>query len=105
MKRAVLYFISIIFSFQALAQQPTKEELQRKNQDLMNELQTLSQNLADTKSQKKVTYGSWLQIRNKIDTREKVIDNIKGEVYYIEKDISRTYKEIDTMKKEMDTLR
>lgn len=105
MKRTLLYFLFFLFSFQASAQQPTKEELQEKNKELINDMQIISLNLADTKKQKKATYGSWLQIRNKIDMREKVIDNIKGEVYYIEKDISHTYKEIDTMKKEMDTLR
>lgn len=105
MKKVLLHCVFLFFSLNVFSQQTTKEELQRKKQDLLNEIQTISQNLNETRGQKKATYGSWVQIRNKIDTREKLIGNIKDQVYYIEKDIGRTYREIDTMKKEMDTLR
>jgi septal ring factor EnvC (AmiA/AmiB activator) len=105
MKKILFYSIALLCTVNAFAQQLSKEELQRRSQELRNEIQTINENLAETRSQKKTTYGSWVQIRNKIDTREKLIGNIKDQVYYIEKDISRTYREIDTMKKEMDTLR
>ncbi len=105
MKKVLVYFTLLLSSINVFAQQLSKEELQRRSQELRNEIQTINQNLAETRSQKKTTYGSWIQIRNKIDTREKLIGNIKDQVYFIEKDISRTYREIDTMKKEMDTLR
>lgn len=105
MKKILVYCVFLLSSVNVFCQQPSKEELQRKSQELRNEIQTINQNLNETRTQKKTTYGSWVQIRNKIDTREKLIGNIKDQVYYIEKDISRTYREIDTMKKEMDTLR
>jgi septal ring factor EnvC (AmiA/AmiB activator) len=90
----------------ASAQQPqSKEELQRKTQQLLKEIESVKQDLAETQKNKKQTLGVLRNIEKKMDIRNQVIQNIKGEVFYVEKDIIKTYREIDTLKKELTTLK
>lgn len=91
--------------FSSYAQQPTKEELQRRTQDLTREIEELKANIEKNGKNKEKTMAFRLQLSRKIDARNQIIQNIKGEVYYIEKDIIRNYREIDTLKKELDTLK
>ncbi len=105
MKRLLFIYSIILFSATAFAQPPTKEELQRKTQDLNREIEEIRANLAKTGNDKKETIRYRLQLSRKIDARNQIIENIKGEVYYIGKDIIRNYREIDTLKKELDTLK
>ncbi len=105
MKQLLFIFSIVIFSATAIAQQPTKEELQRKTQELNREIEIIRDNLAKTGNDKKETIRYRLQLSRKIEARNQIIENIKGEVYFIEKDIIRNYREIDTLKKELDTLK
>lgn len=104
----MLRFITAFFlvcSFTAPAQQQSKEELQRKTQQLLKEIEDVKQDLAEAQKNKKQTLGVLRGIEQKINIRNQVIQNIKGEVYYVEKDIIKTYREIDTLKKELATLK
>jgi septal ring factor EnvC (AmiA/AmiB activator) len=102
-------FFSLLIAMSALhasAQQPqSKEELQRKTQQLLKEIEIVKQDLAETQKNKKQTLGVLRNIEKKMDIRNQVIQNIKGEVYFVEKDIIKTYREIDTLKKELITLK
>jgi septal ring factor EnvC (AmiA/AmiB activator) len=84
---------------------PTKEEMQRKTQELLREIDELKQTQASVQKDKKQTLGVLRAIERKIDIRSEVIDNIKGEVNFVEKDIIRTYRDIDTLKKELTVLK
>lgn len=101
---AIVSFILIEVSSFAQAQ-PTKEDLQRRNQELSKEIEDIKANLEKTHGDKKATLSLLSKLNRKIEARNQIIENIKGEVYYIEKDIIHTYHEIDTLKKELDTLK
>ncbi|MCU0705859.1 MAG: hypothetical protein MUF18_17970, partial [Fimbriiglobus sp.] len=89
----------------ALAQQPTKEELQRRTQALLNELDAVKKDLDNTRANKKKSLGDLKQVERKIQMRNQVITNMKTEVWMVEREILKTYREIDTLKKELDVLK
>lgn len=103
--RLVLCILLLSFSFHSFAQQATKEELQRQTQDLLKEIEAMRQTLEATKKDKKSTLVILRSIQHKIELRNQIINNIKGEVYYVEKDIIRTYRDIDTLKQELKLLK
>jgi len=104
MKKTLVIFYLLLFTI-VLNAQPTKEDLQRKNQQLSTEIDEIRANLSKTTGDKKETMRYRILLNRKIEARNQLIENIKGEVYYIEKDIIRNYREIDTLKKELDTLK
>jgi murein hydrolase activator len=105
MKKLSVLFTVLLTGLIAFAQQPTKEELQRRNTELAKEIAGIRADLDKAKGDKKVTLGLLEQLNRTITKRNQVINNIKGEVYYIEKDIIRTRREMDTLSKELDTLK
>jgi septal ring factor EnvC (AmiA/AmiB activator) len=102
--RNVLSIILLLASFVAAAQD-SKEELQRKKELLLKEIEAAKQEVADTKEGKRSVIGDLRVIEKNIDRRTSVINNIKGEVYFVEKDIIKTYRDIDTLKKELGILK
>jgi septal ring factor EnvC (AmiA/AmiB activator) len=99
----ILLIFSIAFAAPAVCQ--SKEELQRKTQELLREIESVKQDLAETQKSKKQNLSVLRNIERKMNIRNQVIRNIKGEVYLVERDIIRTYREIDTMKQEIKTLK
>ncbi len=105
MKKLSVLFFALLTGLRIFAQQPTKEELQRRNTDLAKEIAGIRADLDKAKGDKKVTLGLLEQLNRAITKRNQVISNIKGEVYYIEKDIIRNLHETETLQKEVDTLK
>ncbi|MES2646208.1 MAG: peptidoglycan DD-metalloendopeptidase family protein [Bacteroidota bacterium] len=103
--RNILSLVLVFFCFSAMAQQQSKEEMQRKTQDLMREIENMRQSLQETQKDKKSTLVILRGIERKMDLRNQLINNIKGEVYFVEKDIIRTYRDIDTLKRELSLLK
>ena len=90
---------------QAQQQQPSKEELQKRTQALLSEIETVKKSLAETQASKRQSLGQLKQVERKIDMRSQVITNIKTEVWMVEREMLKTYREIDTLKKELDVLK
>lgn len=106
MRKIFLYCFMLLVGANATAQNgQSKEELQRKTQQLLKEIENVKQDLAETQKSKKQTLGVLRGIEKKINIRNQVVQNIKGEVYLVEKDIIKTYREIDTLKQELITLK
>jgi septal ring factor EnvC (AmiA/AmiB activator) len=108
--RNLIFLITLcvsVFSFSqtVLAQQPTKEELQKRTQALLNEINEVKKNLQSTQADKKQSLGALRQVEKKIEMRNQVITNIKTEVWMVEREIIKTYRDIDTLKKEMEVLK
>jgi septal ring factor EnvC (AmiA/AmiB activator) len=101
-----VYLLVFLSATAASAQQgQSKEELQRKTQQLLQEIEGVKQDLAETQKNKKQNLGVLRSIERKMDIRDQIIRNIKGEVYLVEKDIIGTYRDIDTLKRELATLK
>lgn len=87
------------------AQQPSKEELQKRTQLLLKEIDNVKKDIAETQKSKKQSLGALRQVEKKIAMRSQVITNMKTEVWMVEREILKTYREIDTLKKEMKVLK
>lgn len=106
MRTISLLFLLAAVAFAGNAQNgQSKEELQRKTQQLLKEIEAVKQDLEETQKTKKQTLGVLRGIEKKMNIRNQIIQNIKGEVYLVERDIIKTYRDIDTLKKELGTLK
>ena len=88
-----------------LAQQPTKEELQKQQQELKKELDDLNRNLQTIKQNKKAALGEYALVKRKIDAREALIRNISRDINRLTETIYQNQIEIYRLKKELDTLK
>jgi septal ring factor EnvC (AmiA/AmiB activator) len=87
------------------AQQPSKEDLQKRTQVLLNEINSIKQSLDQTKQIKKQSLGDLRLVERKLVMRAQVVTNMKTEVWMVEREILKTYREIDTLKKELKVLK
>lgn len=106
LKLFALLVILVSFAGQAGAQQqPSKEELQKRTQALLSEIESVKKSLQETQAVKRQSLGQLKQVERKIDMRNQVITNIKTEVWMVEREMLKTYREIDTLKKELGVLK
>lgn len=107
MRLLLLSIIVISFSVTALAQaQPTsKEDIQKRAQELLKQIEDVRKNLDVTKKNKKETLAQLALIQQKIALRNQLIRNINGQIEHIEDDMTTIKHEINQLKKELDTLK
>lgn len=99
---------SILFLFclyMAGMAQPTREELQKQEQQLKKELAELNQLLAETQKNRKLSLNQLAIIKRKVSKREELVNGINRQIreldntiYLNERDIYRLRKELDTLK-------
>ncbi|QEC67544.1 peptidoglycan DD-metalloendopeptidase family protein [Panacibacter ginsenosidivorans] len=85
--------------------QETKEEIQKKQQQLMQEISSLNNTLNDIKKNKKQSLGQLAIVQRKIQARQELIYNINKELKRLNDNIYLNQVEIYRMKKELDTLK
>jgi septal ring factor EnvC (AmiA/AmiB activator) len=85
--------------------QQSKEELQRKQQDLIKEINSLNKTLGDIRKSKKQSIGQLELVKRKIHAREELIQNINRDVRVLNDNIYLSTVEINKLKKELDTLK
>lgn len=105
MRHIILLIATALLAHTLQAQQPSKEELQRKTQALLSEIEAVKKDLQATQASKKQSLGALRQVEKKLQMRNQVIFNLKTEVWMVEREILKTYREIDTLKKEMNVLK
>ena len=91
--------------FAQAQQQPSKEELQKRTQALLSEIESVKKSLEETQASKRQSLGQLKQVERKIGMRTQVITNIKTEVWMVEREMLKTYRDIDTLKKELGVLK
>jgi len=101
----ILVLVSGALFAQAQQQQPSKDELQKRTQALLTEIESVKKSLAETQANKRQSLGQLKQVERKIGMRTQVITNIKTEVWMVEREMLKTYREIDTLKKELGLLK
>lgn len=95
----------LCFLLIAVQAQKTKEEIQKEQQQLKNELITLNKTLGDIKANKKQSLGQLALVQKKIETRQRLINNMNSEIGRLNNDIYQNSLEIYRLKKELDTLK
>jgi septal ring factor EnvC (AmiA/AmiB activator) len=106
MKKLFAAFTCLLITFAVCAQQgETKEEIQRKQQQLQQEISSLNKTLSQIKSSKKKSLSQLTLVQKKISARNQLINNINKELRRLDNTIYQNQREINTMKRELDTLK
>lgn len=107
MKR-MRFFLSLIFFFSfsvaALAQQ-SKEELEKKRDDLMKEIESLQKELNQTKNSKSANVAQLSALQKKIKAREKVIGSYNAEIGQLNKDINNKAAAVRSLDSDLKQLK
>lgn len=101
-----IFSMAIVLSCSALiAFTQTREELQKKRQELEKEIEDLRQSYAETQNNKKASLKQLALIKRKINAREDLVNGINREVRQLDETIYLNERDIYRLKKELDTLR
>ena len=105
-KLLILCFCLVMAVKPLLAQQPpTREELQKQQQELKKELDDLNNDLKLIKQNKKAALSQYSLVKRKIDAREALIRNINKDINGLTETIYQNQIEIYRLRKELDTLK
>lgn len=103
-KKLVLIIFAGAIACSAIAQQ-TKEEIQKKQQQLQRELAELNSTLGDIKKNKKQSLSQLALVQRKIKAREELVYNINKELHKLDDEIYLNNLDIYRYKRELDTLK
>jgi murein hydrolase activator len=103
MQRTLLVFLLFISVFASHAQ--NKDDLQKKREQLKKEMEENERDLNEAKKLGKVNQGQLNHINKKINIQSEVIDNISGQLKYIENDMYKSQLEINKLTRILDTLK
>lgn len=102
-KKLVILFLLVGLGSFSFAQ--NKEELQRKQQDLLKEISSLNKTLGEIRKNKKQSLGQLELVKRKIRAREELIGSINKDIRKLNDNIYLSTLEINRLKKELDTLK
>ena len=90
---------------QALAQQETREELERQRAQLKKEMEQTQKLLSTNKVKTKENLVQWKLINDKVNLQNRIIDNISKDINLLDNNIYSNQKEINRYNKLLDTLK
>lgn len=99
-----VFFLVIMMSFCAFAQN-TREELQKKEQELQKEIADLNRMINETQNNKKISLKQLAIIKSKINKREELVNSINRQVRQMDETIFTNERDIYRLRKELDTLK
>jgi septal ring factor EnvC (AmiA/AmiB activator) len=109
MQKISCLFLAAVIAVCSVKAQPVssqeRAELERKRKELQQEMGVVKQDLDKTKQDKRETLGTLTLIENKIDLKNRTIDNLSQELRFIDDDIYYSNIEIYRQRKEIDTLK
>jgi len=104
-RKLLLSILSIAFVLTTNAQGESKEEIQKKQQQLMQEISSLNATLSDIKKNKKQSLGQLAVVESKIRKRQELIYSINKDLKRLNDNIYLNQLEIYRLNKELDTLK
>ena len=104
MQKLLLSVAAAIIFLHAGAQ-TNKDELQKQRQQLRKEIAETEKILNETKKTTKENLGQLSLINKRLDLQGNVIQNISGQLKFIENDIYKSQREVNKMAKVLDTLK
>ncbi len=104
MRKAILTAVYFLFIITANAQ-TSKEQLQKQREQLKNEIEQTEKILNETRRTTKENLGQLSLINRKLDLQDNVIENISGEIKFLDNDIYRSQKEVNKFSRVLDTLK
>ncbi len=104
MQKLILTGVIALIFFNCVAQ-TNKDELQKQRQQLRKEIQETEKVLNATKKTTKENLGQLSLINKRLDLQGNVIENITGQLKFIENDIYKSQREVNKLAKVLDTLK
>lgn len=107
MKRIIITFFSLLL-FQASFAQPKgqdKQELERKRQETLKEIDEINANLKEIQKNKKQGIAELTLAKKKLALRQSVINTINDQIHVIDDDIYKNNREVYRLKNDLDTLK
>jgi septal ring factor EnvC (AmiA/AmiB activator) len=102
-KKLLVVFLCLLTV--AVNAQDTKEDIQRKQQQLQKEIADLNKTLGEIKSSKKQSLGQLALVQRKIAARNELINSINKDLRRLDNTIYTNQLEINRTKRELDTLK
>ena len=103
-RKLFVALLSTAIAFTASAQD-SKEDIQKKQQQLMQEINSLNKTLGDIKKNKKQSLSQYNAVQRKIQARQELINNINKDLKRLTDNIYLNQVEIFRLNKELDTLK
>ncbi len=100
----ILSFFFLVITVSAFSQD-TKEDIQKKQQQLLKEISDLNNTLDGIKKNKKLSLGQLTLVQRKIDARQELINNINKDLRRLNEDMYQNELNIYRLKRELDTLK
>ncbi len=101
-----ILIISLLYLNTALAQSSAnKDDLLKQRQQLKKEIEETEKILNETRTTTKANIGILNTINKRINLQDNVIENIAGQLKFIESDINNSQKEVSKLSKVLDTLK
>lgn len=107
LKKNLLLLAFALIGITAFSQQPSKDELEKRQAQLKNEIAELNRTLSNIQGNKKRSLSELTAVKRKIAAREELVNNISKDlrrlddnIYAINLDIYRYSKELDTLKRQ-----
>jgi septal ring factor EnvC (AmiA/AmiB activator) len=104
MQKIILAACILLLSVNSFAQ-TNKDDLQKQRQQLRKEIDETEKVLNDTKKSTKENLVGLSLINKRLDLQGDVIDNISGQLKFIENDIVKSQKEVNKLARILDTLK
>lgn len=105
MRAAVTILFLLLLMPAVLRAQPTKAELEKRRQDIMEAIQQTEDQLEATKRDKNATIGQLRALQNKLAQRQRLIGNINEEISRINDNIQSSSKEVSGLKENLQMLK
>ncbi|HRI20344.1 MAG TPA: peptidoglycan DD-metalloendopeptidase family protein [Panacibacter sp.] len=103
-KKLVICFSALMLVFVVNAQE-TKEEIQKKQQQLLQEISDLNSTLSQIKKNKKQSLTQLALVQRKIQARQDLVNNINKDLRRLDDNIYTSQVQVYRYKKELDTLK
>ncbi|MDB5223747.1 MAG: hypothetical protein JWN83_2414 [Chitinophagaceae bacterium] len=104
MQKIILTF-AVALIFLHAAAQINKDDLQKQRQQLKKEIEETERILNETKKTTKENVGQLSLINKRLDLQGNVIENITGQLKFIETDIYKSQREVNKLSRILDTLK
>lgn len=103
--RITALFLLVLFPVCMWGQQPSREDLVKRRQSIMESIKQTEAQLEATKQNKNATMGQLRALQSKLAERQRLIGNINAEINHINNNIENSTKEVNTLKQNLEVLK
>jgi len=100
-----LLLISFLLPLHFSYSQNSREDLEKKKEELVKEINSLQKELDQTKKSKKATSGQLAALNKKIKARKQLINTYNSEVFQLDKEINNKVSTVRSLDRDLDTLK